>query len=475
RLAIALGRDAILPNCPVCLFKFLHDQDWRIHHAAVTAIGLISDGCSKALLVEMVKFGQSIVNLMQDSHPRLLPTLIEVLDDFDYPRLQTRVASVIRLFSRNCRADDLKLYLRKIVSKLVRFLQRGLAMMKEAALETLASVAISSQVTAVLISLQETQTEIEDPMRKFSLLAYGRLCKCLGEDFLPYLSLAMPIVLKSAQLSVSNSSDTDDSDDESLFVCALKSTYSQIPGSRLRCRVGLDVAKALSYLHHDCRSCILHLDVKPENILLNENHRAILADFGLSKLMGKVESRVVTTIKGTRGYLAPEWLLENGISEKSDVYSYGMVLLEMIGGRRNITLAENGKSINSKSKFSYFPKIVSEKLEQGKIMEVLDERLVHEAATGGVAVEMQVKRLACVALSCIQERPSLRPTMARVVEMLEGRGPVEAPRQTTMLILDLLDEGVDHHPGIPRVAATMARSSDTNSLRFYTMSILSGR
>ncbi|KAH0661064.1 hypothetical protein KY284_025995 [Solanum tuberosum] len=246
----------------------------------------------------------------------------------------------------------------------------------------------------------------------------------------------------------------------------------------LRCRVGLDVAKALSYLHHDCRSCILHLDVKPENILLDENHRAILVDFGLSKLMGKDESRVVTTIRGTRGYLAPEWLLENGISEKSDVYSYGMVLLEMIGGRRNITLAENGKSTNqgnSKSKFSYFPKIVSEKLEQGKVMEVVDERLVHEAATGGVAVEMQVKRLACVALSCIQEWPSLRPTMARVMEMLEGRVTIEAPTQTTMLILDLLDEGVDHHPGIPRVAAAMARSSDTNSLLSYTMSILSGR
>ncbi|XP_006352399.1 importin-5-like isoform X2 [Solanum tuberosum] len=299
RLAIALGGDAILPNCPACLFKFLDEEDWRIRHAAVTAIGLISEGCSKALLVEMVKFGQSIVNLMYDSHPRvrwatirtigqlstylsprfqeeylwqLLPAFIEVLDDFHNPRLQTRAASVIWLFSHNCRADDLKPYLHKIVSKLVGFLQRGMTMRKEAALETLASLAISLQedsayiydsimpylkviletatkdtsrtllaksmecitrvtmafgnqaihgyvekVTAVLISLQETQTEIEDPMRKFSLLAYGRLCKCLGEDFLPYLSLAMPIVLKSAQLSVSNSSDTDDSDDESMI------------------------------------------------------------------------------------------------------------------------------------------------------------------------------------------------------------------------------------------------------------------
>ncbi|KAH0714029.1 hypothetical protein KY290_009023 [Solanum tuberosum] len=315
RLAIALGGDAILPNCPACLFKFLDEEDWRIRHAAVTAIGLISEGCSKvgltrnqplyltpkvgALLVEMVKFGQSIVNLMYDSHPRvrwatirtigqlstylsprfqeeylwqLLPAFIEILDDFHNPRLQTRAASVIWLFSHNCRADDLKPYLHKIVSKLVGFLQRGMTMRKEAALETLAYLAISLQedsayiydsimpylkviletatkdtsrtllaksmecitrvtmafgnqaihgyvekVTAVLISLQETQTEIEDPMRKFSLLAYGRLCKCLGEDFLPYLSLAMPIVLKSAQLSFSNSSDTDDSDDESMI------------------------------------------------------------------------------------------------------------------------------------------------------------------------------------------------------------------------------------------------------------------
>ncbi|PHT29036.1 putative receptor-like protein kinase [Capsicum baccatum] len=243
----------------------------------------------------------------------------------------------------------------------------------------------------------------------------------------------------------------------------------------LRCRVAVDVAKALSYLHHDCRSCILHLDVKPENILLDENHRAILADFGLSKLMGKDESRVVTTIRGTRGYLAPEWLLENGISEKSDVYSYGMVLLEMIGGRRNITLAEeHGKS---KSKFSYFPKIVSEKLAGGKILDVVDDRLAREVAAGGGRVIEQVKRLACVALSCIQERPSRRPTMARVVEMLEARAPVEPPTQSTMMILDLLDEGLDHHPGQHRAAAAMARTGqmDTNSLRSFTMSILSGR
>ncbi|XP_060174736.1 probable receptor-like protein kinase At5g20050 [Lycium barbarum] len=249
----------------------------------------------------------------------------------------------------------------------------------------------------------------------------------------------------------------------------------------LRCRIALDVAKALSYLHHDCRSCILHLDVKPENILLDENHRAILADFGLSKLMGKDESRVVTTIRGTRGYLAPEWLLENGISEKSDVYSYGMVLLELIGGRRNITVAEIG---NSRSKFSYLPKIVSEKLAQGKIMDAVDERLIQEVSAEGV-LEIQVKKLACVALSCIQERPKLRPTMAQVVEMLEGRVPVEAPSQTTRLFFNLLasDEDLDHHLGQPRATTATPRSRQMDTTNHYSnsscsfamSSMLSGR
>ena len=84
----------------------------------------------------------------------------------------------------------------------------------------------------------------------------------------------------------------------------------------LRYMVAIDVAEALSYLHHDCRSRILHLDVKPENILLDENFRAIVADFGLSKLMGRDECNIMTTIRGTRGYSAPEWLLEHIITEK---------------------------------------------------------------------------------------------------------------------------------------------------------------
>ncbi|KAK6941612.1 Protein kinase domain [Dillenia turbinata] len=243
----------------------------------------------------------------------------------------------------------------------------------------------------------------------------------------------------------------------------------------LRYRVAIEVAKALSYLHRDCRSRILHLDVKPENILLDENYMAHVSDFGLSKLMGKDESRVITTIRGTRGYLAPEWLLEHGISDKCDVYSYGMVLLEMVGGRRNVRFVEKGVG-KSQRKYQYFPKLVSEKIKEGKLMEVVDQRLIE----GEGVEEMQVKTLVYTALWCIQERARLRPTMARVVEMLEGRAPVDEPPDTSMVIVDFLSTDDDpHEVNEPRFGTVAAHRIDngtpSNSTYSFTMSTLSGR
>ncbi|CAA6671739.1 unnamed protein product [Spirodela intermedia] len=212
-----------------------------------------------------------------------------------------------------------------------------------------------------------------------------------------------------------------------------------------RCAVALDVARALAYLHHDCRSRVLHLDVKPENILLDEVFRACVADFGLSKLMSRDESRVVTTVRGTRG----------GVSEKSDVYSYGMVLLEIVGGRRNVRLVGDGPA--SQRKWSYFPRIVAEKVRQGREMEV---------------EENQVKAMLYVALWCIQEKPTLRPTMARVVDMLSGRAPVEVPPETEMVVVDLL--AIDHDDaGDSAAAPPHAGQNRPMSAYFASLSTLS--
>ncbi|KAG0512705.1 hypothetical protein BDA96_10G036900 [Sorghum bicolor] len=248
-----------------------------------------------------------------------------------------------------------------------------------------------------------------------------------------------------------------------------------------RYQVAVDVAKALAYLHHDCRAKVVHLDVKPENILLDDRLRGMVSDFGLSTLMGKEQSRVVTTVRGTTGYLAPEWLLGAGVTEKSDVYSYGMVLMEILGGRRNLQLqAEPGPSGGSR-RWSYFPKLVADMAREGRVVEVLDRRLVSSAVD-----EASVRRLAHVALWCAQEKPGARPTMARVVEMLEARGggaaaSVDPPPPSDMVLVDLfaLDPGAGPF-GLPALppgpgSAGTAASSAMSMGESFALSYLSGR
>jgi serine/threonine protein kinase len=249
----------------------------------------------------------------------------------------------------------------------------------------------------------------------------------------------------------------------------------------LRYKVAIDVAKGLAYLHHDCRSRILHLDIKPENILLDECFRALVSDFGLSKLTGKDESQSVSAIRGTRGYMAPEWLLEKGISDKTDVYSYGMVLLEIVGGRKNVCLIEDEKD-KSKRKWQYFPKIVNEKVKQGKMMEIVDHRLME---CGGVD-EVEVYRLVYTALWCVQEKPRLRPSMARVVDMLEGRVKVEEPPTSSkMILVDFLsvdDDNVvtdSNNINMPRLDTISSQGTQSNvecnSIYSFTTTVFSGR
>lgn len=106
-----------------------------------------------------------------------------------------------------------------------------------------------------------------------------------------------------------------------------------------RFHIAIGTAQGIAYFHEQCRNRIIHCDIKPENILLDENFCPKVSDFGLAKLMGREHSQVVTMVRGTRGYLAPEWVSNRPVTVKADVYSYGMLLLEIIGGRRNLDMS----------------------------------------------------------------------------------------------------------------------------------------
>lgn len=199
--------------------------------------------------------------------------------------------------------------------------------------------------------------------------------------------------------------------DKCLF---LDEENSQVLDWNTRYKIALGTARGLAYLHEDCREKIIHCDIKPENILLDENCNAKVSDFGLAKLLNKEQSQVFTTMRGTRGYLAPEWLMNLAISEKSDVYSFGMVLLEIISGRKNYEPSETSEKC-------YFPAYAFEQAEHGCLEQLVDERL------RGTVSDNNVIEAVRIALWCIQEETPLRPSMAKVVQMLEGNMRVSEP------------------------------------------------
>ncbi|KAL1224989.1 G-type lectin S-receptor-like serine/threonine-protein kinase [Cardamine amara subsp. amara] len=186
---------------------------------------------------------------------------------------------------------------------------------------------------------------------------------------------------------------------------------------KLRYQIALGTARGLAYLHDECRDCIIHCDIKPENILLDSQFCPKVADFGLAKLVGRDFSRVLTTMRGTRGYLAPEWISGVAITAKADVYSFGMMLLEIVSGRRNTEQSEN-------EKVKFFPSWAATILtKDGDIRLLLDPRL-----EGNDVVDIEELMRACkVACWCIQDEESHRPTMSQVVQILEGVLEVNLP------------------------------------------------
>ncbi|KAL3378546.1 hypothetical protein AABB24_004460 [Solanum stoloniferum] len=179
-----------------------------------------------------------------------------------------------------------------------------------------------------------------------------------------------------------------------------------------RVKVAAGAARGLAYLHEDCHPRIIHRDIKTSNILLDINFEAQVADFGLARLAGDASSTHVTTrVMGTFGYLAPEYASSGKLTEKSDVYSYGVVLLELITGRKPV---DQSQPLGDESLVEWARPLLAQALETENFEDVVDPRLGNNFVAG------EMFRMIEAAAACVRHSGSKRPRMSQVVRALDS-------------------------------------------------------
>lgn len=185
------------------------------------------------------------------------------------------------------------------------------------------------------------------------------------------------------------------------------------PSWEQRMKIASGIARGLMYLHEECSTQIIHCDIKPQNILLDDSFTAKISDFGLAKLLMSHQTQTLTGIRGTKGYVAPEWFRNTPVTVKVDVYSFGVMLLEIICCRRCVEIEMERAAILTEWAYECYGK--------GKV-----ERLV-ENDEEALSDLKKVEKLVTVAIWCVQDMPLLRPSMREVSNMLEGILEVSAP------------------------------------------------
>ncbi|XP_052116375.1 G-type lectin S-receptor-like serine/threonine-protein kinase LECRK2 [Arachis duranensis] len=189
-----------------------------------------------------------------------------------------------------------------------------------------------------------------------------------------------------------------------------------------RMQIALETARGILYLHEECSTQIIHCDIKPQNVLLDESFTAKISDFGLAKLLKIGQSRTNTRIRGTKGYVAPEWFRNMPITIKVDVYSYGVLLLEIICCRRSFEANAENENQMVLTDWAY------DCFHERKL-----DLLVKDDKEALADMKM-VEKYVMLSLWCIQEDPLLRPSMKKILQMLEGSIDVPAPPDLPSLI-----------------------------------------
>ncbi|XP_074284650.1 rust resistance kinase Lr10-like [Silene latifolia] len=181
--------------------------------------------------------------------------------------------------------------------------------------------------------------------------------------------------------------------------------------------IAIGIARGIAYLHEECHQRIIHYDIKPENVLLDVNLNPKVADFGLARLSNRDSSNMVMSgCRGTPGYAAPELWTPYPVTYKCDVYSFGMVLFEIVGRRRNHDSNLSGES------GEWVPRWAYDKFNNGELIQMLSVLGIEEPEE-----REKAERMVKVALWCVQYLPNSRPMMSSVVKMLEGGVEVDPP------------------------------------------------
>eukprot|EP01018_Ginkgo_biloba_P027113 Gb_06308 [translate_table: standard] len=192
---------------------------------------------------------------------------------------------------------------------------------------------------------------------------------------------------------------------------------------KTRFEIIVGTARGLSYLHEESQIRIVHRDIKPSNILLDGNFKPKIADFGLARLLGEDRSHISTRLAGTFGYMAPEYAMNGQLSDKADVFSFGVLVLEIVSGRKNVQ--DDAHSLVEKTWKLY---------NSGDILDIIDQQL-----EGNIRKDMIVS-VVHVGLLCTQASARLRPRMSQVVQMLTSGlklETIEMPSQPAFVGMEM--------------------------------------